>query len=89
MINKQLLSIFHRKWEESESHPFDIDAIKTEPTVDEEEEEEEKDEDEDMENPIDENNEDQELDVGTDYGNNYFDNGDGFSNDEDDNLDDI
>lgn len=56
---------------------YAVNRVKTEPTNDEDEELME--EEEQM---------DDEIDDGTDYGNNYFDNGDSYCNDEDDNLDD-
>ncbi|XP_044745454.1 DNA-directed RNA polymerase III subunit RPC7-like [Coccinella septempunctata] len=71
---------------------YNIDKVKTEPNaedvegnenvVDEEDEEDEEKEEDDEEQM------DEEIDDGTDYGNNYFDNGDSYCNDEDDNLDD-
>lgn len=43
--------------------------------------------DEENENDVDIPEEDEEMDDGTDYANNYFDNGEGYE-DEDDNLED-
>lgn len=43
--------------------------------------------DEENENDVDMPDEDEEMDDGTDYANNYFDNGEGYE-DEDDNLED-